>query len=297
MHIVCFSYRSKIILCLLFLSLISVRLFANQADQVLVSVEWLIEHQNDSNVIIIDARSAREYAEGHIVGAVNVPVVDTFNPLRNTDRVGNLKHIATLFSDAGIRNDFTVVIYDGNTYIDAGRVFWVLEVYGHKNVKLLNGGIEGWQAYSKQTLSKVMIKPNKTDYTPAIDPHRLITKFSMRLAIDDKNKVIIDARTKEEYEGKESIALRSGHIPNAVNIPWKKHFTQNNGIQMLKPIDELNAMYDDVVSGKQILLYCNKGKQSSLSYTVLRQLGYEASHYDGSWYEWGNDDRLPISLP
>ena len=262
--------------------------------QVLVSVEWLIKHQNDTNIIIVDARSEKKYKEGHIFGAVNIPVADTFNPLKNTDRVGNLKHIGNLFSNAGIRNDFTVVIYDGNTYIDAGRVFWVLEVYGHKNVKLLDGGIKGWQAYSNQALSHVMIKPKKTNYTPAIEPRRLVTKLSMRLAINDKNKVIIDARTKEEFSGKESIALRSGHIPSAVNIPWKNNFTDKNGIRMLKPIDELDAMYKAIAIGKQILLYCNKGKQSSLSYTILRQLGYEASHYDGSWFEWGNDERLPI---
>ncbi|RDH81384.1 MAG: sulfurtransferase [endosymbiont of Galathealinum brachiosum] len=267
---------------------------AGLAGQVLVDIHWLVKHQNDDGLVIVDARSYEEYKKGHIKGAVNIPVGDTFNPVSNTDRVGNLRHISALFSNAGIRNDHKIVIYDGNTYIDAGRVFWVLEVYGHKNVMLLDGGITGWSVYSGQSLSQVIVKPEKTVYIPAVEPERLVTKLSMHLALSDKRKVIIDARTKEEFTGIESIALRSGHIPNAVSIPWTENFIEIDGIKMLKPIEELQFIYNDIAQDKQVLLYCNKGKQSSLSYTILRQLGHDAAHYDGSWYEWGNDESLPI---
>ena len=276
---------------ILFMSFVS----ASQAGEVLVSSQWLVKHQHDQDLLIVDARSEVEYRKGHISGAVNIPVKDTFNPLINTDRVGNLKHISELFSNAGIRNEQTVVIYDGNTYIDAGRVFWVFEVYGHKNVKLLDGGIKGWVAYSKQSLSQVSKRPEKTRYIPTIEPERHVTKFSMRLALEDKNKVIIDARTAKEFKGEASIAKRAGHIPNAINISWEENFVEINGIKMLKPVEELRKLYDGRVKNKQALLYCNKGKQSSLSYAILRQLGHNAAHYDGSWYEWGNDEKLPIN--
>lgn len=263
-------------------------------EQILVDVSWLVKHRNDSGIVIVDARPEKEYLAGHIAGAVNIPVSKTFNPLQNTDRVGNLLHIQNLFRDAGVRNDHAVVIYDGSSYIDAGRVFWVFEVYGHKQVKLLNGGFLGWREYSGESLSKSLREIKKSDYIPAIEPDRLITKFSMRLALEDKNKVIIDTRATDEYEGSRSIAKRSGHIPGAVSIPWDKNFVDIGGIKMLKPASELQELYNDVAQNKQVYLYCNKGKQSSLSYTVMRQLGYDAAHYDGSWYEWGNDFALPI---
>lgn len=283
------------ILTFLILVLFSSSVPASEAGAVLVDVQWLVKHQNDPDMKIVDARSEEDYIKGHIKGAVNIPVGDTFNPEKNTDRVGNLKHISELFSNAGIQNEQAVVIYDGNTYIDAGRVFWVFEVYGHKNVKLLDGGIKGWELYSNQPLSQLNDKPQKTNYVPTIEPERHITKFSMRLALEDKNKVIIDARSNKEFKGDESIAIRSGHIPNAINIPWDENFLEINGIKMLKPIEDLKNIYDVKVKGRRVLLYCNKGKQSSLSYTILRQLGHDAAHYDGSWYEWGNDEKLPIS--
>ena len=268
--------------------------FASQADSVLVDIQWLVQHQNDANIKIVDARSEAAYKAGHIEGAVNIPVADTFNPVINIDRVGNLKYISTLFSNAGVRKEHTIVVYDGNTYIDAGRVFWVFELYGHKNVKLLDGGIKGWQAYSNQALSKKITSSEKSNYIHTIEPRRLITKFSMRLAIDDDEKLIIDARSKQEYEGSKSIALRSGHIPGAISIPWDQNFIEIDGIRMLKPIDSLRVIYDKKVNGKKVYLYCNKGRQSSFSYTILRQLGHDVAHYDGSWFEWGNDESLPI---
>ena len=182
---------------MIFLACMSVIATAGQNAQVLVDINWLVKHQNDAEIIVVDARSYEEYKKGHIKGAVNIPVSDTFNPVNNTDRVGNLQYISELFSNAGIRNDHKVVIYDGNTYIDAGRVFWVFEVYGHKNVKLLDGGIMGWRFYSGQPLSQVNVEPEKTVYIPTVEPKRHVTKFSMRLALEDNNKVIIDARTKK----------------------------------------------------------------------------------------------------
>lgn len=286
--------NAHFILVFLVLVLIAPAVFANQAGEILVDVQWLERHQNDQNMKIVDARSEEEYKQGHISGAVNIPVSDTFNPIINTDRVGNLKHISELFGKVGIRNEQTVVIYDGNTYIDAGRVFWVFEVYGHKNVKLLNGGIKGWQAYANQPLSQLSKKPQKTNYIPTIEPDRHVTKFSMRLALEDKNKVIIDARSHKEFIGEESIAKRAGHIPGAINIPWEENFRVINGIKILKPIEDLKRLYEVSDNKKQVILYCNKGKQSSLSYTILRQLGHNAAHYDGSWYEWGNNEKLPI---
>jgi len=268
----------------------------DESNQILVDVVWLIKHKDDMNVVIVDARSKSEYTEGHIEGAINIPVSLTFNPQLNTDRVANIKHITALFRQVGIRNDHSIVIYDGNSYIDAGRVFWVFEVYGHKKVMLLNGGIDGWVTNSKQQLSQIDTHLESSNYIPSIEPQRLVTKLSMHLAIEDEANVIIDTRSKKEYLGIQSIASRAGHIPKAVNIPWNENFEELNGVRMLKPLSDLKKMYSEFDGDKRIFLYCNKGKQSSLSYTIMRQLGFNAAHYDGSWYEWGNDVALPIEV-
>jgi len=266
----------------------------DSSNQILVSIDWLIQHQSDPKLMIVDARSEAEFNQGHIRGAINIPVAKTFNPQVNTDRVGNIKYIMALFRQAGIRNDHTLVIYDENSYIDAGRVFWVFEVYGHKNVKLLNGGIKGWRASAQQPLSNISTPHEISDYVPTINSQRLTTKFSMRLAIEDNSKIIIDSRGKEDFKGDQSIASRYGHIPRAINIPWTENFVETDGVKLLKPFKKLKKIYSKVKKNQRIILYCNKGKQSSLSYTVMRHLGYDVAHYDGSWYEWGNDVTLPI---
>lgn len=266
----------------------------SEEERVLVDISWLARHQADANIIIVDARSEEDYIKEHISGAINIPVAQTFNPQHHQDRVGNFQHIQQLFRKAGIKPEHTVIIYDDSSYIDAARVFWVFEVYGHRQVKLLNGGFPAWRNNTDLTHSSDPTVLPASLYIPAIDPQRLATRLSMRLAIDDVDKVIIDARSAEEYNGIGSIARRSGHIPTAISIPWQLNFVEVAGVTMLKKDAELRAMYDKLVQDKKVYAYCNKGKQSSLTYTILRQLGYDVAHYDGSWFEWGNDETLPI---
>jgi len=267
-----------------------------QANMILVDIGWLKDHLHDRNMVVVDARTEKEYLQGHIPTAINIPVMKTYSPVEPKDRVANLQHIKKLFSQAGIRNDQTIVIYDNNEYKNAGRLFWVFEVYGHENIKLLNGGFALWMS-KKLPTSKLPAKISPSDYVPTVEPERLITRLDMRLAIEDGSKVIIDARTRDEYIGKKSEASRFGHIPHAENIPSKQNFDMVAGIKMLKPEDELRKIYGDLDGDKKIYTYCNKGKDSSLTYALLRQLGYDVAHYDGSWFEWGNDAALPIEQP
>lgn len=290
-----FTKYFKVVFFGFYLIVFAETVLASTEKKLLVDIPWLVQHEHEKGYVVVDVRSTDEYGNGHIPGAVNIPVSVTFNPKRNTDRVASTSHVKTVFSEVGITNDDIVVIYDDGRYIDAGRVFWVFEVFGHKQVKLLNGGYSAWKN-KKQPVSKTEPTIKKSNYIPNLEPNRLTTKFSMQMAIKGDNQIIIDARSADEFNGIKSIAVRSGHIPNAKSIPWTNNFTEINGVKYLKPLSELKAVYGNVDQEKKIYLYCNKGKQSSLSYMVMRQLGYDASHYDGSWYEWGNDASLPINL-
>ncbi len=267
-----------------------------QGDIILVDTDWMQSHLHDEDIVIVDARTEKQYLQGHILSAVNIPVMKTYNPVYPKDRVANLPYIRELFRRAGIRDDQTIIVYDNTEYKDAGRVFWVFEVYGHKNVKLLNGGFVLWQK-KNLPVSREMVEVSPSEYVPMIEPDRLITRLDMRLAIEDDSKVIVDARSHDEYIGKQSEASRFGHIPHAKSIPSDVNFDMVDGVKMLKPVSELRKIYSNLADDKKIYTYCNKGKDSSLTYALLRQLGYNTAHYDGSWFEWGNDTTLPIEQP
>ena len=291
-----FARQIARLLALLLFLLATVPLRASNGQDILVDTDWLRQHLHDDKLRIVDTRERPVYLKGHIPGAVNIPAQETFNPAPPRDRVANLHHIRQVFRRAGINSGQTVVIYGDSGYIDAGRVFWVFEVYGHKQVKFLDGGFPAWRQQQHPVSTQVPeVEPG--NYIPAVEPERLTTLLDMRLALEDDSKFILDARTTEEYLGKKSKARRFGHIPKATSIPAVQNFVKRNGVQMLKPREEVARLYAAVPKDRKVYAYCNRGKESSLTYTLLRQLGYDVAHYDGSWYEWGNDENLPIVKP
>lgn len=258
----------------------------------IVPAEWLQAHL-DSSVTIIDARDHQAYRKSHIRGAVSLPVAATFGPVPRADLVAPLASLRKLFSDAGISSDTNVVIYDAGSFIDAARLVWILEASGHQRVAILDGGFAGWQMIAGASETPEVV-PLPARFVPAANPERVATKLSTRLAINNPNVTIIDARSNAEYQGKKSHTARKGHIPSAINIPWNRNFAEVNGVKRLKDLDALRAIYADVDPSKKVIAYCNKGKQSALTHFIMRELGYDVAAYDGSWYEWSNDDKLPI---
>ena len=163
-------------------------------------------------------------------------------------------------------------------------------------MKILNGGFPQWQK-DRLPQASLPTKPIPKHFIPTINPKRLATKFSTRLAIDDRKRVIIDSRSQAEYQGLKSKANRYGRIPNAISIPWSTNFSEVEGIATIKPIAELKNLYADIDPEQGTITYCNKGKQAALTYFILRLLGHNVASYDGSWIEWGNDPSLPIENP
>lgn len=262
------------------------------ADGFRISAAELAKISEQQRVVLIDARPAMFYDEGHLPNAISMPFTATFVEFGTTGRVITLDKAKALFSSAGIRNDDLVVAYDGGGMLQASRILWTLEVYGHKNVKLLDGGLKAWQ---QAGMSITQDKPNviTSNYVPSINPDRLATRLTTLLASNKTDAfTLIDAREVEHYQGLKSEAKRAGHIPNAWNIDFRLNIDPATGL--LRPMNELKELYAKVPRDKKVIVYCIMGDQSALEYLIMRELGFDVANYDASWQEWGNDLTLPI---
>lgn len=246
-------------------------------------------------VILIDARPAESFNEGHLENAVSLPFTDTFTQFGQTGRVIGINEAQTLFSQAGIEPNTLVVAYDDHPgSLQAARVLWTLLTYGHTQIKLLDGGLAA-AIQNGQKLTTEATKVQASNFIPTFNPE---TYASRRTAIEASNNLqdfaLIDARQTEHFEGLESMAKRFGHIPNAVSIDFRLNMQADGS---LRPMDELKALYQSIPKDKKVVVYCHMGDASALEYFILKELGYQVTSYDASWQEWGNDLTLPVVKP
>lgn len=274
--------------------LLGLSAYANAASELRISAEQLADLQQRTRVVLLDARTPEEFNQGHIPGARNLPFKRTFQNLSKNGLVLASDHAKALLSSIGLKNGDDVIVYDGSNMIQAARVFWMLEMYGHENVRLLDGGLKAWQSAGlplTQDTSPIAI----SDYAPNINRGAIKTWADVQDAVKaPDNYVIIDARDGEHFAGLKSEAHRFGHIPTARNIPVNKNLT---GDGRLRSIDELKSLYGNIPENKKVIVYCSKGLASSLEYLVLRELDLNVGNYESSWMEWGNRDELSIVNP
>ena len=244
---------------------------------------------------ILDTRDNVTYEKGHLLGAINFPIGLTYENMQKNGKLTNPFTMQEIIQDLGLNANDSLLIYDDGSFFDAARLFWALEVYGFKNVILLNAGYKQWtnKAYKVSTQTPTI---TKSDYITIIDNNRLATKFSTQIATRNPNQFIIDARPDKAYLGKVSSAKRYGHIPEALSIPATHNIDTASNLSVLKNIDALSNIYMDIPKDKKVIIYCAIGKISATNYFALRELGYNVSNYDASWKEWGNST-LPIIEP
>ncbi len=278
----------KSVIVILFL-LLSVTSF--WADNLRVELKEL--SNSLSSYKIIDVRKNSDFLESHIKGALNLPSNLTYENKSLNGQITAPGKMQEILRNLGLNVLDKIVVYDDGTFFDASRVFWTLEVYGFKNVKLLNGGFDFWKELGFNTSSD-LLEVEKSDYIASLDNKKLATKFSTQIAIRSKSSTIIDARDYNSYVGKESAAKRFGHIPEAINLPAINNIKKDLFKATLKDINELKEIYKDVDKNKKVVLYCSIGKIATTNYFALRELGYDVANYDASWKEWGNDITLPI---
>ncbi len=275
------------------LLLFFVSLNLSAAEPLRISATQLNQNLKQPGLVVLDSRSEQEYQQGHIQGALNFPEEWTYHNKSIDGRIVQPTPLQNILRRLGLNTDTLVVIYDGGQMMNAARLFWTLEVYGLKNVKLLNPGYAHWQSLNLPIAFDVP-SPVASHYIPVINHERLATKLTTLLATKNPSQLIVDARPNTAYRGLESSAKRFGHIPKAINIPASHNLNQEIHQTSLKSLDELQALYTDVPKTQKVVLYCAIGRISTMNYFTLRELGYDVSNYDASWREWGNDFSLAI---
>jgi len=258
-----------------------------------ISPEQLKQQLTQQGLIILDARTPEAYTAGHIKNALSFPIDLTYHNKKMNGKITQPTTMQTLFRMRGITKGSPIVVYDTGEIVDAARLFWVLEVYGLSNVKILDHGYDYWLD-KKYPISLQLSSNAPSNYIATLNHKRLASKFTTQLATRNSNQIVIDARNISDYIGKTSSAKRFGHIPTAVHIAASHNLSSSNKQLHLKPLNELEKLYSSIPKTKKVVIYCAVGRVSATNYLALRELGYDVSNYDASWNEWGNDDRLPI---
>lgn len=277
--------------------------FAGYAHpEMLVSTEWLAEHK-DEVVVVESDEDVLLYETGHIPGAVKIDWHTELNDPVVRDYL-SAERFAELMSDKGISPDDTVCFYGDNFNWWAAYALWVFSLFGHRDVRLVDGGRQKWITEGRPMTTEPTHRM-RTEYpVPNRDDSRIRAFLRDAIGQSEAGKPLIDVRSPEEYRGERlhmpdypnEGALRGGHIPGAVNVPWKRASSDDG---TFKPIDVLREIYEGEVGlapDREIIAYCRIGERSSHTWFVLTHLlGYpNVRNYDGSWTEYGNAVGVPI---
>lgn len=271
----------------------------------LITAPELASRLND--VTLIDLRPAEDFAVGHFPGSTHVDIYGvSLNDSSEAPLNSFLAIFRVLFGSRGVRADRPVVIYDHESGERASRAVWLLAVLGHSDVRLLDGGTEGWLRAGRKLVRLDAAPPpvDPTQAPPTPPPFRgtmnldfLATRFDVERAINDPGSVIVDVRRESEYRGTEKRARRAGTIPGAVHLFWRDHLDQHGAFR--RP-DDIRALYEakGITPDKTVIPLCHGGYRSASTFIALKSLGYpKVRNYVSAWGEWGNREDTRIVIP
>lgn len=273
-------------------------------SDVLVDADWVEAHLDDPGVVLVEVdEDTSAYDKGHIRTAVKVDWRrDLQDPVRRdfVDAHG----FEELMSERGISNDDTVILYGGNNNWFAAYAYWYFRLYGHNDVKLLDGGRKKWELDSREMVTVVPDRPRTSYQASQQDTSLRAMRDEVVAAIGKRN--LVDVRSPDEFTGKllapahlpQEQAQRAGHIPTAKNVPWSKAANDDG---TFRSDEELQALYHDeagVDFSKDTIAYCRIGERSAHTWFVLHELLGQPNvkNYDGSWTEYGSLVGVPIEL-
>jgi thiosulfate/3-mercaptopyruvate sulfurtransferase len=273
----------------------------------LVSTDWLTAHIKDANVKVLDATfklpgilplPKDDYLAAHLPGAVYFDVdavSDHSNPLPHM--YPSAEQFGRDVGGLGIGNDDTVVVYDSGSWVAAPRAWWMFLSYGHRNVRVLDGGLKKWRAEGRPVESGE-VKPKPATFKASYDDKRVRSIEQMVANVASRAEQVIDARAAERFEGRAAEprpGIRSGHIPGARNVPYNILFDASGA---MKPLDEVRKAFvgAGVDIAKPIVTSCGSGVSAGALTIALYRLGVtDTALYDGSWSEWGQAGGPPIA--
>jgi thiosulfate/3-mercaptopyruvate sulfurtransferase len=276
--------------------------------EALVETEWVAQHLNDPNVRIVEAdEDPLLYEVGHIQGAVKLDWHTDVQDSVRRDFVDKA-HFEALMSRYGIAPEMTVIFYGDKNNWYAAYSFWLFRLYGHRDLRLMNGGRTKWEQ-EKRPYTQDVPAPTPTTYS-AQEPNLALRAFRPQVEallprVQAGEAALVDVRSPDEYTGRllhmvnypQEGAQRGGHIPGAKSIPWASAANPDNGT--FKSAEELRALYGGkgVTDDQDVIAYCRIGERSAHTWFTLTQLlGYQnVRNYDGSWTEWGNLVGAPIA--
>jgi thiosulfate/3-mercaptopyruvate sulfurtransferase len=273
-------------------------------SDVLVDADWVEAHLDDPGVVLVEVdEDTTAYNKGHIRDAIKLDWrKDLQDPVRRdfVDRHG----FEQLLSERGISNDDTVVLYGGNNNWFAAYAYWYFRLYGHRNVKLLDGGRKKWELESREMVTAVPERPRTSYQATEQDSSLRAMRDEVLAAIGKRN--LVDVRSPDEFTGKllapahlpQEQAQRAGHIPTAKNVPWSKAANDDG---TFKTDEELRGLYQGEAGldfSKDTIAYCRIGERSAHTWFVLHELLGQprVKNYDGSWTEYGSLVGVPIEL-
>jgi thiosulfate/3-mercaptopyruvate sulfurtransferase len=266
----------------------SVATTSHKNSQLLVSSSELATNIDNANQVVIDVRSAAQYSSsGHIKNAVNLPP-GTFDKggtgIDSTD-LKPAADIAVILGNAGISATSKVIVCGQNVDANTGRVFWLLEYLGVRNIQVLDGGYDKWVASGYPVVTTATTVAASV-FVPIVDGSKLATKATVLANYNNANYVIVDSRNIADYN--------LSHIPNAVNILTGDFLNSDNTV---KSSADLKTLLDSkgITIDKTVISHCYVGYRSGQEYFILRLMGYDVSNYDGSWTEWSADSALPTA--
>jgi thiosulfate/3-mercaptopyruvate sulfurtransferase len=270
-------------------------------EDVLVSADWAEQHLGQPGIVFVEVdEDTAAYDKGHIPGAVKLDwKTELQDPVRRdfVDR----QQFEKLLSGKGISNDDTVVLYGGNNNWFAAYAYWYFNLYGHRDVRLLDGGRKKWELDSRGLTEEVPKRP-QTQYTAA-EQDKSIRAFRDEVIAAIGKQNLVDVRSPDEFAGRlfapahlpQETSQRAGHIPTAINVPWSKAANEDG---TFKSDDELRKLYTEagVDESRDTIAYCRIGERSSHTWFVLRELLGQprVKNYDGSWTEYGSLVGVPI---
>ncbi|WP_166906523.1 sulfurtransferase [Mycobacterium sp. DL440] len=273
-------------------------------SDVLVSTEWAGSNLDTAGVVFVevDENTSAYDDEGHIPGAVKLDWKDDLQDAVKRDFVDQ-QQFSKLLSDKGIGNDDTVVLYGGNNNWFAAYAYWYFKLYGHADVKLLDGGRKRWELDARPLVKDAVSRPATSYAAQPLDNNIRAYRDEVIDAIGTKN--LVDVRSPDEFSGKilapahlpQEQSQRPGHIPSAINVPWSKAANEDGTFKSDEDLAKLYAAAG-LDGEKETIAYCRIGERSSHTWFVLQELlGHQnVKNYDGSWTEYGSLVGAPIEL-